>query len=119
MMESQSTPQQAPTWKLWANPIVRRYAQSRLRPQGLGLWLLVVLLTAGFIFFLARSLVYQRSGLAMMDAVRTPLIPLFILQGVILFLLGTGQVAGAMTAEGDEGVLDYQRLAPMTPMAKV
>ncbi len=55
----------------------------------------------------------------MMDAVRTPLIPLFILQGVILFLLGTGQVAGAMTAEGDEGVLDYQRLAPMTPMAKV
>ena len=41
----------------------------------------------------------------MMDAVRTPLIPLFILQGVILFLLGTGQVAGAMTAEGDEGAL--------------
>ena len=55
----------------------------------------------------------------MMDAERTPLIPLFILQGVILFLLGTGQVAGAMTAEGDEGVLDYQRLAPMTPLAKV
>jgi hypothetical protein len=119
MTESHSTPEQGPTWKLWENPIIRRYAQSRLRPQGLGFWLLVVLLIAGFIFFLSRSIAYQRSGLAMMGAERTPLIPLFILQGVILFLLGTGQVAGAMTAEGDEGVLDYQRLAPMTPLAKV
>ncbi|MGY8688448.1 MAG: hypothetical protein ACKVHP_12045, partial [Verrucomicrobiales bacterium] len=65
------------------------------------------------------SLAFNRGSLEMIDAERAPLIPLFILQGVILFLLGTGQVAGAMTAEGDEGVLDYQRLAPMTPLAKV
>ncbi len=58
-------------------------------------------------------------GMDLVDAERTPLIALLIFQGVILFLLGTGQVAGGMTAEADEGVLDYQRLAPMSPLAKV
>ena len=28
------------------------------------------------------------------------------------------QVAGGMTAERDEGVIDYQRLIPMSPLAK-
>ena len=49
---------------------------------------------------------------------RTPIFPLLILQGIILFLFGTGQVAGGMTAESDEGSVDYQRLAPMSPLAK-
>ncbi|MEM7385374.1 MAG: hypothetical protein AAF514_10550 [Verrucomicrobiota bacterium] len=111
--------QPAPAWKLWANPIIRRYARSRLRPQSFGIWLIIVLLIAGFIFFLGRSVAHYQANLEMFDAERAPLIPLFILQGVILFLLGTGQVAGGMTAEGDEGVLDYQRLAPMSPLAKV
>ena len=53
------------------------------------------------------------------DAERAPLIPLLVLQSLILFFLGTGQVAGGITAEADEGVLDYQRLAPLTPLAKV
>ena len=45
----------APAWKIWANPIVRRYARSRLRPRGFGLWLLVILLIAAFMFFGIRS----------------------------------------------------------------
>ena len=49
---------------------------------------------------------------------RMALLPLLVIQGVILFVLGTGQVAGGMTAEADEGIVDYQRLTPMTPMAK-
>ena len=49
---------------------------------------------------------------------RTPIFPLLVLQGIILFLFGTGQVAGGMTAESDEGSVDYQRLAPMSPLAK-
>ena len=118
-MEAETSRQPAPAWRLWENPIIRRYARSRLRPQGFGLFLLITLLIAGFIFFLGRSAAHYRAGLEMFEAERAPLIPLFVLQGVILFILGTGQVAGGMTAEGDEGVLDYQRLAPMTPLAKV
>lgn len=108
-----------PFWMIWANPIVRRYARSRLRPVGLGVWALLVVLIAGFIFFTARAGGTYRARMDIVDAARLPLIPLLFLQGVILFGLATGQVAGAMTAEADEGVLDYQRLAPMTPLAKV
>ncbi len=49
---------------------------------------------------------------------RTPIFPLLIIQGIILFLFGTGQVAGGMTSESDEGSVDYQRLAPMSPLSK-
>ena len=108
-----------PVWKIWANPILRRYCRSRLRLQGLSVWLLITLLIAGFIFFLAREAGLHQMGQDVVDAERNALIPLLIFQGIILFLLGTGQVAGAMTAEADEGVLDYQRLAPMSPLAKV
>ena len=111
--------QSPPTWQLWANPILRRYCRSRLRLRDLGVWLLLALILATFLFFLFRFLGLYRENLSAMDAERGPLIPLLILQGIILFFLGTGQVAGGITAEADEGVLDYQRLAPMSPLAKV
>lgn len=107
-----------PFWKIWVNPIVRRYARSRLRPTGFGVSLLLVVLISGFVFFVSRA----GSGRVMEDAqdvARVALLPLLMIQGIILFGLGTGQVAGAMTGEADEGVLEYQRLAPMTPLAKV
>jgi hypothetical protein len=105
-------------WKIWANPIVRRYARSRLRARGLGISLLITLMLAGFLFFLSRALA-DRQGLSQVDLARIPLVALLVLQGLILFVLATGQMAGGITAEADEGVIDYQRLAPMTPLAKV
>ncbi|MGJ8696957.1 MAG: hypothetical protein ACSHYF_11605 [Verrucomicrobiaceae bacterium] len=108
-----------PVWKIWANPIVRRYARSRLRPVSLGVFALIFVLIAAFIFFVVRQTAIYQGGLSVVDAARIPIMPLLVLQGIILFMLGTGQVAGAMTAEADEGVLDYQRLAPMTPLSKV
>ena len=108
-----------PVWMIWANPIMRRYARSRLRPAGLGIWALMVLLIAGFMFFAIRGVAMRNGMMELVDAARIPIIPLLFLQGIVLFVLATGQVAGAMTAEADEGVLDYQRLAPMTPLSKV
>ena len=32
-----------PVWKIWANPILRRYCRSRLRIRGLSVWLLTTL----------------------------------------------------------------------------
>ncbi len=101
------------------NPIFRRYCRSRLRPTGLGVSLLITLILAGFIFFLSRTIGIHQIGLEVLDAERIAFIPLLILQGIILFLLGTGQVAGGMTAESDEGVIEYQRLSPMRPLSKV
>ncbi len=108
-----------PAWAIWANPIIRRYRRSRLRPQHLAVWLTLTLLVAGFLFFILRTVSLYRGGLSAVDAERAPLVPLLVLQSFILFVLGTGQVAGGMTAEADEGVLDYQRLTPLTPLAKV
>jgi hypothetical protein len=119
MSKESAIPKQLPAWKIWANPIVRRYARSRLRPVGLGVWLLLTILIAGFLFFVSWATANSWNQSSAVDAARAPLIPLLFFQGILLFGLATGQVAGAMTAEADEGVLDYQRLAPMTPLAKV
>jgi hypothetical protein len=105
-------------WKLWENPIFRRYCQSRLRLHGVGLALLITILIAGFIVGLVGS-IGVRSQSNPIDAARTGIIPLLVFQGLILFILGTAQVAGGMTAERDEGVIDYQRLIPMSPISKV
>jgi hypothetical protein len=106
------------TWEVWKNPILHRYCRSRLRAKGLGLALLITLLIAGFMVAMARS-GGVRSGLSPSDAARLALPPLLGFQCVILFVLGTAQAAGGMTAERDEGVIDYQRLVPMTPLSKV
>lgn len=106
------------SWRVWQNPIFARYCRSRLRMRGLGISLLITVLLAGFIVALASSS-GVRSQMTPADAARMAIIPLLVIQGIILFILGTAQVAGGMTAERDEGVIDYQRLIPMSPLSKV
>ena len=105
-------------WAIWNNPIFRRYCQSRLRLRGVGLGLLIVGLLAGFIMAMATS-IGVRSRMDPVDAARSAIIPLLVVQSLILFVLGTAQVAGGMIAERDEGVIDYQRLIPLSPLSKV
>ncbi|MDP3850188.1 MAG: hypothetical protein Q8Q59_06785 [Luteolibacter sp.] len=105
-------------WKIWQNPIFRRYCQSRLRLHGVGVSLLLAVMIAGFIVAMSGS-IGVRSQMSAQDAARPAIIGLLVLQGLILFVLGTAQVAGGMTAERDEGVIDYQRLIPMSPLSKV
>ncbi|MDB6072066.1 MAG: hypothetical protein JWL81_3237 [Verrucomicrobiales bacterium] len=109
-----------PIFKMWwPNPIFRRYARSRLRPQALGTALLLTVMIAGFMFFMFRTTSRYQGGMVTVDAERLVLVPLLVLQAIILFFLGTGQVAAGITADADEGTLDYQRLAPLTPANKV
>ncbi|HWB05078.1 MAG TPA: hypothetical protein VG796_18755 [Verrucomicrobiales bacterium] len=125
----------APAWCLWKNPILRRYFRTRLRPRGLGAALILTLIVAGFIFTISRimglkQMEYANARIAanpdsrmfmlsMEDVERMCLLPLMAVQAFILFIVGTGQVAGGMTADADEGTMDYMRLSPMTPLAKV
>lgn len=103
----------------WPNPIFRRYTRSRLRPHALSAALLIVGLVAAFLFFMPRTAAFYRGHLSVADAERTPIFFLLTLQAIILFILGTGNVAAGATAEADEGTLDYQRLNPLSPLRKV
>jgi hypothetical protein len=118
-MNTRHESQPPASWKIWRNSIFRRYCQSRLRLRGLGVALLIALLIAGFIFFMSRTIGMHRAHLSVTDAERGAVIPLLVFQMLILFVLGTAQVSGGMTAETDEGVIDYQRLIPMSPLSKV
>ncbi|MFZ9941357.1 MAG: hypothetical protein ACO3F7_04315, partial [Luteolibacter sp.] len=105
-------------WRIWENPIFLRYCRSRLRLRGLGIALLITLLIAAFISGLVQS-IGIRSNTDPVSAARSAIIPLFVFQALILFVLGTAQTSGGMITERDEGVIDYQRLIPMTPLSKV
>lgn len=105
-------------WRIWENPIFLRYCRSRLRPRSVAISLLVSVMIAGFIVAMAQS-TGERFHVTPKDAARNAVIPLLILQSIILFTIGTTMVAGGMVAERDEGVIDYQRLIPMSPIAKV
>ena len=115
--EHSSRPHDHPAWRLWDNPIFRRYCRSRLRLRGLAVALLITLMIAGFIVALTQSIGIS-AKMSDVDSARPAVIALLFFQCLILFVLGTAQVAGGMTAERDEGVIDYQRLIPMSPLAK-
>lgn len=103
----------------WPNPIFRRFCRSRLRPQSLTVWLLLTAVVASAAFFIPRTLTMYHGRMDVADAERTAVFPVMIVQIIILFIFGTGNVAAGVTAEADEGTLDYQRLSPLTPLRKV
>jgi hypothetical protein len=105
-------------WELWRNPIFLRYCKSRLRVGG-WIFVFIVFLFAGFIFGMIRAGRIHAAHTYSPDLERIMINPLLVLVGIVLFAIGTGQVAGGMTSEADEGGVDYQRLTPLTPMAKV
>jgi len=103
----------------FANPLILRYCRSRLRRQALFSWIVLTLIVTAFVFFTSHWAGTDQLAMTEAAAARLPVIPLLIMQAFILFFLGTGAVASGMTAEEDEGVIDYQRLAPMSPISKV
>ena len=114
-----SEPRLVQAWELWANPIFRRYCRSRLRQKHLVPWALIVLIVTLFMVFLLYT-VSQRSGqYDWEDGARIALVPLVILQMLLLMFLGTGAVAAGIARESIDGMIDYQRLTPLSPLAKI
>ncbi|MEM6910251.1 MAG: hypothetical protein AAF555_01595 [Verrucomicrobiota bacterium] len=111
------------TW--WKNPIFRRYVRSRLRWQSFFSWGLVMLLLTGFVYLLSFLLTRERllsagmgEALAQREGFRATLLPLLVVQGIMLLLMGTGAVASGIGREREEGMVDYQRLTPLSPATK-
>lgn len=110
-------PRGHPAWKVWSNPIFRRYCRSRLRLRHLALGCCITFLLSAFIVGITSS-IGVRNETEPESAARAAIIPLLVLQGFVLFVVGTAQVSGGMITERDEGGVDYQRLVPMSPLTK-
>ena len=106
-------------WEIWLNPIFRRYTRSRLRLAPLITWIVIVLTFTSTLFFLfyygSEFRLKGSSAAAAQDAC----IPVLFIQMLILLFMGTGSVAGGISREAADGMVDYQRLTPMTPLSKI
>jgi hypothetical protein len=87
------------------------------------IWGLITFIPCLFIFLnvynTANFTPYEDSDDTRILALKATFLPMLIAQGIILMFLGTGSVAGGMAEEKESGLLDYQRLTPMSPMAKI
>lgn len=101
------------------NPIWLKCARSRLRMKYLISWGLVVFTVCTFVTSMIYLTATRQQMLAPEVAAKSLLIPLIVIQGIILMLLGTGSVTAGLVQEREEGLLDYHRMTPMTPVAKI
>lgn len=103
---------------LWRNPLFIRFCRSQLRLKKALFWYALVLIGSAF----TLSIIYVPQvvrGTEPLHAARMSLVPLLIIQGILLLFLGTGSVAGGITREKVEKVLNYQRLSPLPIHQKI
>jgi len=100
---------------IWRNPAFVRFSRSRLRLRKSIFWYLVVLIVTSFVIALPYIL-STNSGSPPMSAARGVWIELLVIQGLILMGKGTGNVASGLIQDRIDQTLDYQRLAPLSPL---
>lgn len=109
----------AHAWRHSPWPIIVKCFRERCRPGMLLAWSLVVLcLTAAVCSGTYLGQIENTESTAA-EAARSMIIPVIVIQAVILMFLGTGAVAFGIAGERDSGVLDYQRMTPMSTPAKL
>jgi len=107
-----------PLWKLWRNPILRRFATARLRWTSLLAWSVVLQALAAF-FWLTIFFVYRRQqGFSAADSAVRAWSSILIMQGVLWLMKGTFSVATGIAREGVEGLTEAQILTPLSSWHK-
>lgn len=104
---------------IWDNPLIKRGIRTRLRLPMLASWGIVTIVASMFLYILVSGNAIKFDNVSPQEAARDAILPLLIMQGLILMVLGTGAVAGGMARERTYRLLDYQRLTPMSPGAKI
>ncbi|MEM7577166.1 MAG: hypothetical protein AAF328_06790 [Planctomycetota bacterium] len=109
----------APGVAIWANPIVQRCRRARLRPHHLLTYGILGLSVITFVFLSTYLGAIGRFEATPQVAAKATLLPLLIMQGIALMGLGTAALASGIARERDRALLDYQRMTPMSPTAKI
>ncbi len=104
--------------ELIRNPIWGKSVHSRLRSKHIMSWGVIAFTITAFISVVTYLPAVER-GMKPEDAAKMMIIPIIIIQGVVMMLLGTGAVASQLSIEREKGLLDYQRMTPMSPSAKI
>ncbi len=104
---------------IFGNPLIQKGRRSRLRGGQFFLWSVVVLSITAFLCLIVYLTATQRELATSSEAAAGMIIPIIIVQGVLLMLLGTGAVASGLAIERDEGLLDYTRMTPLSPTSKI
>jgi len=102
----------------FTNPIFIRFCRSELRLRKSIFWYLLTFAVSAFsvAIIYVPQVVRDREPV---EAARSALLPLLIIQGFILLFMGTGSVASGITREKVDKVLDYQRLTPLPVRRKI
>jgi len=108
---------QSTVWSPW--PIIVKSFRERCRPLVLVSWSMVVLTVTSMICLGTYLGEIERLGTTPAEAARAMVVPVIIIQAVILMFLGTGAVANGIASERQSGVIDYQRMTPMSTPAKL
>lgn len=115
---------------LAANPLVIRGVRTRLRLPAMLSAGLVTVTIAAFLYTMVYittvnnttmpddATVLQQDQLVRVAA-KSAMLPLIFMQGIILMVLGTGAAAGGIARERSDRLLDYHRVSPMSPHAKI
>jgi hypothetical protein len=102
-----------------ANPLFVKSVRQRLRMRELIAWCTVTVLITTLVFVGTYFTATERHIADPAAAARAAFVPVMFIQGFILILLGTGSVASGITVERMDGTLDYHRMTPMSPTAKI
>ena len=90
-------------------------------------WGMLTLIPTLFIFLntynAANYTAYNASAeeieAAKLTSIKACFLPVFFVQAFILLFIGTGTVAGNFAEEKESGLIDYHRMTPMSPAAKI
>ncbi len=104
---------------LLTNPICVKGVRERLRAKHALSWGLVVLTITAFVSLLVYLTGTRQDLLTSKEAAQGMFVPIVVIQGILLMFLGVGSVTSGLILERVGGLLDYQRLTPMRPSAKI
>src|SRR5829696_5253943 len=104
---------------LFANPIFHRYRRSQMRPVRLGVTIVLTLVLAGFLAAMAYLPLHYHGRFTPQDAARVVFLPVLVYQAIVLMFFGTAAIGTGILRETEEGMVEYQRLTPLSPLTKV
>ncbi len=102
---------------IWRNPILWKNYHSRMRVQALFSFLFILIISSFTTFTIYGGA--ERFAASTVEAARTAIVPMALIQWFILMLAATGRITSGIIHERVTGTIEYTRLTPLSPIDKV